>query len=226
MYISYIIHTYVLYVWYKTTSIFSNIQHRRLQLCLSIIPMTRTDDQWPKLLAPAPNHEVPQKSMLMILTVGVFPYSILSMPLFSLLAANSFSFSSLRPSLPPFIFAFNPFPSPASQITCRLHNMIRPPVSQIHFPCRDACSTFWFFWLLLTHPGWPSHPHDPQQHMDHHQNKTKISKNTTTFLCQKSRFFHCLTTNWYHSYHIPCVAMRLNFLLTYYCRLHETIPLT
>lgn len=133
---------YVHIIHHKTTSIFSNIQHRRLQLCLSIIPMTRTDDQWPKLLAPAPNHEVPQKSMLMILTVGVFPYSILSMPLFSLLAANSFSFSSLRPSLPPFIFAFNPFPSPASQITCRLHNMIRPPVSQIHFPCRDACSTF------------------------------------------------------------------------------------
>lgn len=39
-----------------------------------------------KASRPRPNHEVPQKSMLMILTVGVFPYSILSMPLFFIIS--------------------------------------------------------------------------------------------------------------------------------------------
>lgn len=113
----------------KTISIFSYNNKRPITIyVLSIIPMTRTEDQMAKASRPRSNHEFPQKSMLIMILTS-WPVSLID-PFhasFSLLAANSFSFCA-RPTLlpPPFIFAFNPLPSLASQITCRLHNMIRP----------------------------------------------------------------------------------------------------
>lgn len=165
--------------------------------------------------------------MLMILSSWGVPLLDPFHASFSLLAANSFSFCARppSPSVPP------PLSSSPSTLSLRLRRRLPADciiwyarqLARYSFLAVRLARPFEFFDSYL-HPGWPSHP--PTTNIwTTTKTKSRSARPTTTFLCQKSRFFHCLTTNWYHSYHIPCVAMRLNFLLTYYCRLHETIPL-
>lgn len=194
---------------------------------------TDTHDTNRRSMAKAPrprsNHEVPQKSMLMILTVGGSLTRSFPCLLFSLLAANSFSFCARPPS------SLRPSPLSSSPSTLSLRLRRRLPADCITWYARQL-ARYTFLAVRLARPfdfltltcilGDLLIPTTPNNTWTTTKTKPRSARTTTTFLCQKSRFFHCLTANWYHSYHIPCVAMRLNFLLTYYCRLHETIPLT